>query len=162
MTPKNRPNIFLNTRFDCETSINLRCLTWATSLLSTFNSILFILRHPLFNNDLLSEIFHSSVSWSCCGSRGQAVSSHIFFVSLPNDPKGLYISVRNVRDGVSIERRLMGNGADLLNRNARSWGLRKAALEGFIIAECNVGTGAFGSSWWQSIYRRSIGGLDTR
>lgn len=72
---------------------------------------------------------------------------HILFIGFPDDPKGLYISVGDVCDGVSVERWLMGNRADLLDRNSRRWGLGKETLEGFIITECDVGAGAFGRPW---------------
>ncbi len=78
-----------------------------------------IVLHALFNNDLLAQILCSGVGWSGCASGGQAVGCHILFIGFPDDPKGLYISVGNVCDGVSIERWLMGNRADLLDRNSR-------------------------------------------
>lgn len=113
-----------------------------SSLLSFYLLVHLIVLHPLFNNDLLPQVLCSGVGWSRCASAGQAVGSHILFIGLSDYPKGLYISVWNVCDGVSVERRLMGNRADLLDRNSRSWGLGKETLERFI-AECDVGAGAF-------------------
>lgn len=112
--------------------------------LSSYLSIFCIFLHPLFNKDLLPQILCSGVGWSRCARAGQAVGSHILFIGLPDYPKCLHISVWNVRDGVSVKRRLMGNRADLLDRNSRSWGLGKETQERFIITECDVGAGAFG------------------
>lgn len=72
------------------------------------------------------------------------MSRHVFAVRFSDDAEGSRVGVGNVRDRVPVQRRLVRDGADLLNGNLRAGlgGGREGRLEGFVVAERYVSPGA--------------------
>lgn len=75
---------------------------------------------------------------------GEPVSRHVFAVCFPDNPKGARVGVRNVGDRVPVQRRLMGDGTYLLDRQLGAglglgWERR---LKGLVIAKRDVSAGA--------------------
>lgn len=65
---------------------------------------------------------------------------NVFLVSLADDAEGPGVGVRDVRDGVAIQRGFMGNGTHLLNglRRAGASRLREGGVKRIIVAEGDV------------------------
>lgn len=76
------------------------------------------------------------------------MSGHVLAVCLPDDAEGARVGVRYVCDGVSVQRRLVGDGTHFLDGQlgAGLGRLRKGRLKGFVVAECDVRAGAEASS----------------
>lgn len=64
----------------------------------------------------------------------------VFLVSLANDAEGSGVGVRDVCDGVAIQRGFMGNGTHLLNGLWRAGAsrLREGGVKRIIVAEGDV------------------------
>lgn len=86
-----------------------------------------------------------TVSAEASGSVGKTVCRDVFLVSLANNAEGSGVGVRDVRDGVAIQRGFMGNGTHLLNglRRAGASRLREGGVKRIIVAEGDV------SAWAQ-------------
>lgn len=76
---------------------------------------------------------------------GQAVGRHVLVVGLADDLEGAQVGVRDVGDGVAVQRWPVGDGAHLLHGDLRAGHSREAGLKGGVIAEGDVRTGALAS-----------------
>lgn len=69
------------------------------------------------------------------------MGGYVLVVGLPDDFEGPEVGVGDVRDGVSVQGGLVGDGADLLHGDLRTGRSGKAGLEGGIVAEGDVRAG---------------------
>lgn len=107
-------------------------------------------RHALLDDDLLpggpdAGVGHGRASRQ--GSRGtragQSVGGDVLLVSLADDLEGADVGVGDVGDGVAVDGGLVGDGADLLDRQLGGRGSGEDALEGLVVAEGDEGAGTF-------------------
>lgn len=75
---------------------------------------------------------------------GESVSRHVFAIRFPDDPKSARVGVRYVRDGVPVQRRLVGDRTYLLDGQlgdglGLGW---ERGFKGLVVAERDVGAGA--------------------
>lgn len=72
------------------------------------------------------------------------MSRHVFTVRFSDNAEGLDVGVRYIRDRVSVQRRLVGHGTNLLDWELRAWlgAGGKGRIEGFFVAERYESPGA--------------------